>query len=139
MGFSVTAASAILFAAALISLGTLLSGYSAMQSDLSEGNHLVNERLREVKGESIAIIGVDVSNGTIEVENTGSAVFSLIDVDVLANGTLINPDLLQATVQGAAGSSIWAPNEKLIITLDTEIIRSKLAVIVGSSAAAYWG
>jgi archaellum component FlaF (FlaF/FlaG flagellin family) len=139
MGFSVTAASAILFAAALISLGNVLVGYSTMQSYLADAQRSVFDHLQDAKNDCIRIVAVDANNSTISLLNSGGRVLLMDDLDVIVNGTMRSGDIESATVTNVGATDIWAPGEELTIRMSCNLHSGRIMVYAGSSAQAFWG
>jgi len=139
MGFSVTAATAILFAAAFISLATLLSGYSAMQTNQSEAERFVYQHSLDVNRQGIQILDINGTARTISMVNRGTSELATYDVDVVVNGTLRSTDIADRVVIGVGNTSVWFPGETLILTMNCSLAGTTVLVYAGTSACACAG
>jgi len=139
MGFSVTAASAILFAAAFISLAALLSGYSDMRSDQNDAERFTYQHLIDASQQGVSILQINATQGTISVENIGNSELATGDIDVVINGTIRTADISDIVIIDTGHSAVWFPGEILQITMDCSLVEAKVMVYAGISARAYAG
>ncbi|MFA5312284.1 MAG: hypothetical protein WC375_03065 [Methanomassiliicoccales archaeon] len=128
MGLSVSAATAILFTAAVITFSIVFGAMTDLGEKVADSQDESIARYEEIRGTSISIVSVDGLNDSLLVRNDGAETITLQDVDVLVNGTLCNWTMLRITVEGHAGSNIWAPGESILIELPGEIENARVKV-----------
>jgi flagellar protein FlaF len=120
MGFSTSAAAAVIFVGALVSLGIL---YPATAGSVEQVNDALGERenrLLDQRNTDVAVDGVTYNDTTdelrINVTNTGTTTLTANETDVLLDGTLQTANVTRE-VEGVAGRTLWAPGEQLTITV----------------------
>ena len=137
MGLSVSAATAIIFAASVICFGVLLGASEKAQNDLVGAESSDIKQLSEVQGSNIAITDVNKTNGTVEVENTGNTVLMTNSVQIMLNGTLLYNNVTIHVI-GHPGSYIWAPSE--YVDVNTTIgLNGPIKVTASNGASTYYG
>lgn len=121
MGFSTSAAAAVIFVGALVSLGIL---YPATAGSFERVNDALADREDRVVDQRNTAVRIDVArynttseNVTVEVENTGTTSLAVNDTDTLLDGTLRTENVTYQ-VENVTGRSLWAPGETLRITVE---------------------
>lgn len=139
MGLSVSAASAILFTAFVIIFGVVFEAVDHAQTGYSSALDATYGRLADERATSIAITEVDVTNHTLTVLNSGSSVLNPNAVDVMVNGVMVDRNNTQKEVDGHSGSTIWAPQESVILHLPCDLASARIKVVAGNGISAYYG
>jgi len=121
MGFSTSAAAAVIFVGALVSLGIL---YPATAGSFEQVNDALGDREDRVVDQRNTAVNVEsaeynatTENVTIEVANTGTTALAVNDTDTLLNGT-IQTETVTYAVENVTGRTVWAPGETLRITVE---------------------
>lgn len=139
MGMSVSAASAIVFISFCVIFGVVFGALHQYTDHLIDSQDRTFDRYVDQRDSKISILNIDTANDTIEMLNQGSVALDTGDTDLLLNGTLINANITGIEIVGHPESSIWAPNDHLLIHLDREVDGARLKAIAGTGATAYYG
>jgi flagellar protein FlaF len=131
MGFSVSGSAAIVFAAMFIGFGMFYTATSNGFEQVTEAQ--TDQADRELTRQNTAMF-VDTatwddntSTLTVTANNTGANALSVAEVDLLANNSYRSG--YATSVDGDAETDLWAPGERLTITvtgLETNPGRVKL-------------
>ena len=119
MGFSTSAATAIIFTGLLILMGLTAGVAFKLYDDLAdsalESSNIEFERQRT----RVSIVNSSYNGTTvfINVTNTGEVSLDTTSIDVLLNGTLETDSITVRQVSGTA-SHIWGVHEVLYIEVD---------------------
>ena len=135
MGFSVSAASAILFISFAVVFGIVFGAMGNYQYTISDAQQSQMQRLQEEKETQVSITTVDTDNTTVDVANVGSVTLNAQDVDMLVNGTMV--EISNITVLGHPGSNIWSPGEIIRMHVSSNLTDARIKVIVENGIAAY--
>lgn len=140
MGFSTSAAAAVLFIGVLVSVSMV---YPALTDNVESVSEAMNEREDRTLDQRNA--GIEVENATyhnssdevtINVTNTGTTALTANETDVLLDGRL-QPDPTRE-IDGATNREVWAPGETMQLTV-TGVTTAPTRVVVvaefGISAA----
>jgi archaellum component FlaF (FlaF/FlaG flagellin family) len=138
MGFSLSAAAAILFTAGLICLGVLLGAYVEMQGDIANAQHDAFQLVYLAQRQHIEILSIN-SSGEIRVINDGAEVLKTDTISVFVNGSFANHLVDRMEIAGENASKLWAPGEILIIKMKIDLTGSKIMVLADRYARAYGG
>jgi len=138
MGFSLSAAAAVLFVAGFFSLSMLLGAYIDMQSSIAEAGHDAIYLIEKERRERIEILLINES-GEIRLINSGAEVMKVDSVVVFVNGSAANDLIENIEVAGKTESKLWAPGEVLIIRMRIGLNESKVFVVAGLFGRAYGG
>ncbi|MFW5924217.1 MAG: fla cluster protein FlaF [archaeon] len=134
MGFSVSASTAIIFIAALVSVGMLYtSAYNGFES-VSDATIDQHERALDTQNTAINVTNVthDTSGTTdyvnVTVENEGSNALHVSSTDVLLNGTYVESfdsrtveTTDQAYTVSENGTDLWLPGETLHVSIHQNV------------------
>ena len=139
MGLSVSASFAILTVAFFFGVAALTDTTFYSMDALMKGADDVASVKMEWARTHIALNNA-TCNGTavlINMTNTGSTVLDVKGVSVLVNGTYIEQNVTNATVEGTA-SDIWSPNERLRLELNiTASSNERVLVATGNGVMQY--
>lgn len=120
MGFSTSAAAAVIFVGALVSLGIL---YPATAGSFDQVNGALGDqenRLLDQRNTDVAIEDVTYNETTdevvINVSNTGTTTLTANETDTLLDGGLQTANVARA-VEGVTGRTLWAPGETVTLTV----------------------
>lgn len=120
MGFSTSAAAAVIFVGALVSLGIL---YPATAGSFEQVNDALGDRenrLLDQRNTDLAVESVTYNETTdevvVNVSNTGTTTLTANETDPLLDGTLRTANVTRA-VEGVPGRTLWTPGETMTITV----------------------
>ncbi len=119
MGFSTSAATAIIFTGVIILLGVTANVVFTMYQELSESALDVTDTEYARQRTRVSIINTSYNSTTvfINVTNTGEVTMNTDYLDVLFNGT-IETESIKIRVVGGTTSSIWGVHEVLYLEVD---------------------
>ena len=119
MGFSTSAATAIIFTGMIILLGVTANVVFTMYQELSESALDVSDTEYARQRTRVSIINTSYNSTTvfINVTNTGEVTMNTDYLDVLFNGT-IETESIKIRVVGGTTSSIWGVHEVLYLEVD---------------------
>ena len=119
MGFSTSAATAIIFTGMIILLGVTANVVFTMYQELSESALDVSDTEYARQRTRVSIINTSYNSTTvfINVTNTGEVTMNTDHLDVLFNGT-IETESIKIRVVGGTTSSIWGVHEVLYLEVD---------------------
>ncbi len=119
MGFSTSAATAIIFTGMIILLGVTANVVFTMYQELSESALDVSDTEFARQRTRVSIINTSYNSTTvfINVTNTGEVTMNTDHLDVLFNGT-IETESIKIRVVGGTTSSIWGVHEVLYLEVD---------------------
>ena len=139
MGLSVSASFAILAVAFFIGAAPLIEAVFYASSALMDGANEVAEWKMTWARTKIQLNNATY-NGTltlVNLTNTGSTVLTVEGVSVLINGTYVDHNVTNATVEGKQ-TNIWSPNEKLRLELNvTAATDERVLVVTGNGVSQY--
>ena len=120
MGFSVSASTALIFAALFLSFGIF---YPAMVNSVERVNDARSDQaddLLDQQNTEIEFGDIDDGGqpGTIDVNNIGTTTLSANGVDLFINGEYRNRSDYTTEIDGNADTDVWAPGQTLTITED---------------------
>ncbi len=132
MGLSLAASAAILFSAFVIAFSALFGAVSEFQSEMGIAEAgLANQHL-DASMTSLSFEGVDVTNATILVRNTGQSTIDLRGLDVLVNGTLATAHALWKDVDGNNATQLAFPQELIAIHMDLGLEGAAIKIVARS-------
>jgi len=124
MGFSVSAATAVIFAGLFLALGifypAMVNSYERVQSaDADQADQALEQANTDIRLDD-ATAGDPL---TVTLTNNGSTSLTVSETDLLVNGTYIQRSELDTTVTDVDGdddsaTTLWLPGETLEITYD---------------------
>lgn len=139
MGFSSSAAVAILFIGCLVAAGiafpVLETAYERQTAAMEERD----DRALEVRNTAIDVTAAyddGANNLSVNVTNTGSTTLSVEDVDLLVDGELIAGWAeSDRRVEGDETRTIVQPGEVLELLVDRETKPNRIKVVTGNGVA----
>lgn len=137
MGFSVSGSAAIILAGLFIGFGMYYGATAESNELVSEAREdRVDDTLAE-KNSAIAIQSVEYVNGrlTVLVDNTGAESLSVNETDFLVDNTYQTDWERNATVDGAGGTDLWLPEERLNVTVYPDDLPARVKVVAGQGVA----
>lgn len=156
MGFSVSASTALIFAALFLAFGTLYpamaNGYERVEeADAAKADHNLDQSQTDIKLERIDVQrtgGGDVQELFINVSNTGETALTVDETDLIVDGDYIvwsngdTGDEVRTSVEGDENTNLWLPNETMEIEygaqtgiVESEINRFKVVAEHGASVS----
>jgi flagellar protein FlaF len=119
MGFSTSAATAIIFTGVIILMGVTANVIFTMYQDLSESALEVSDVEYDRQRTRIGIINTSYNSTTvfINVTNTGEVIIDTDYLDLLFNGTIESENIQLREVSGTT-SSVWGVHEVLYLEVD---------------------
>lgn len=121
MGFSTSAAAAVIFVGAIVSLGLLYPATAGSFQQVNDALGDREDRLLEQRNTEVAIdrteYNATTESVTVVVDNTGTTALAVDETDVLLNGSIRTGNVTLA-VENVSGRSVWAPGETLRITVE---------------------
>lgn len=118
MGFSISAATALIFASLFLAFGifypAMANGYERVEeADAAKADQNLDQAQTD-----IALISSTVTGNTlrIDVNNTGQTALTVDEVDLIVDGDYIPNAEYNTDVNGDAGTNLWLPNEELSIS-----------------------
>ena len=124
MGVSVSAATAILLVAALVSFGVVYSAQDSAQTSYIEAQSSMADRLNDILMTDLEInTAISVYDGpvflysNITMTNTGSTPIDLDNMRLMVNG-YFRP--YSYSFLGVDGYSLWLPGEVIVLTIGLE-------------------
>jgi len=119
MGFSVSGAAALIFLALLISFGTFYGAASNSFDEVQEAQDDRTDRALATTNTEIevvsAVYNTTAETLTVEANNTGAATLDLNATDLFVDGEYARDWRGDATLDGSAGSTVWIPQEQLVV------------------------
>ena len=139
MGLSVSASFAILTVAFFFGVAALVEvAFFSMDTIMNGADDAADVRMEWAR--THVALNNATYNGTlvlINMTNTGSTVLNVKGVSVLVNGTYVEQNITNATVEGKI-SDIWSPNEKLRLELNiTATSNQRVLVSTGNGVLQY--
>jgi flagellar protein FlaF len=139
MGFSVSGATAVLFVGLLVGAATLypaVDRYAERRSDATTAN---NERILTQQNTAIETVNATYNASTdqltITVRNTGASTLSVVRTDVLVDGSYAQLSASNTTVGASSTTDIWAPGERLTVTLTHPSEPNRVKIVSGPGVA----
>jgi archaellum component FlaF (FlaF/FlaG flagellin family) len=140
VGLSVSASFAILAVAFFFGVAALVEVAFYSMDELMNGAEDAADVRMEWARTHIALDNATF-NGTlvlVNLTNTGSTVLDVKGVSVLVNGTYVEQNITNATVEGKS-SDIWSPNEKLRLELNMTASPSERVLVVTGNGVLQYG
>jgi flagellar protein FlaF len=119
MGFSTSAATAVIFVGVLVSLSIVFPATAGSFEAVSDAMASREDRVLKQRNSDLRVDTATYDSGDdrvrVNVTNTGTVSIDVGETDLLIDGH-IRPNRT-TTVEGVGGRSIWAPGETLRITV----------------------
>lgn len=133
MGFSTSAATAVIFVGVLIAMSVLIPATQNTFERVSDALDDRDGRLLALRNTDFAIVdavyNTSATNDTLIVraENVGSVSLTVNETDLLVDGRIVvDPN---ATVEGTAGRTTWLPGEQLAFRTTNETAPDRVTVV----------
>jgi len=138
MGFSVSAATAIIFSAMALSMGILAVMTTEAFDAVRRAGETRVDMLIERERTRVSIIEVTWANGTLRVNssNDGSTTLHVSKTLLLVNGLLVTGGV--SGDAGVSGSDLWLPGEVLRLRVSPSVSPSSVKLVAETGVAAYW-
>jgi len=137
MGMSVSVSTAIIFIAAIISAGSIISTLDEVQASMMDAQTASSERELMASQTDIAIRSVDRDNATIEILNQGRTTLHLASLDVLLDGQWSNDRIASMGIVGHPDSQLWLPGDVLKIQFADELTDKSIKIVTGNGIPVY--
>lgn len=133
MGFSVSGAAALVFAAALIAFGAWHTAAANSFERVQAAEDDRADAALETANAAVEVTGAESDGSTLTVtaENTGAAQLRLSHTDLLVDGRYVDGWRDGATVDGDADTDLWLAGETLELSVDGDADRVKLVTTNG--------
>ena len=125
MGFSVSAATAVIFAGLFLALGifypAMVNSYERVQAaDADQADRALEQANTDIRLDDTSTSGGGGGINSLQVTltNNGSTSLTVSETDLLINGTYIQRSELGTEVDGDSTTDLWLPGETLDITYD---------------------
>nr|WP_246404051.1 fla cluster protein FlaF [Halobellus ruber] len=122
----------------LIASGTLYTAAAGSAERVSEAHDAESEELLDRRNTVIeaAEVVYDNSSGTLNVTvtNNGTTTLSVEDTSLLVDNEYVLPN--GTTVDGDTATDVWAPDQRLVFTVDTGTKPDRVKVVAGNGVAA---
>ncbi len=132
MGFSVSAASVVVFIGVLISVSLLYTTAANNAEVLTEARTDAQERALEQRNTAFDVTNVSYDGSTLVVNatNTGSTTLSVDDTDVVVDNRF-EPGIVTKVAGGDPTSTLWVPGERLRIEVSIGTEPDRVTVVAG--------
>lgn len=122
MGFSTSAAAAVIFVGVFVSLGIVYPAATGSFEQVSDAMESREDRVLNQRNSNLDIDSATYNDSAdrlrINVTNTGTVTVGVDDTDLLIDGEIqVNRS---TAVEGVEGRSIWAPGETVTITVENQ-------------------
>jgi len=118
MGFSVSASTALIFAALFLALGIFYPAMANSYERVQTADASQADRALEQANSDIQIAAV--TSGTVNVTNNGSTALPVNKTDLFINGAYQGRRTVTTSIGGDTTTELWLPGETL--TLDPSVI-----------------
>ena len=113
MGFSVSAATAVIFAGLFLALGIF---YPAMVNSYERVQSADADQADQALAQADTAIEIDNTQaGTVNVTNRGSTVLPVTETDLVVDGAYQKRGTVTTKVDGNATTELWLPGETLTL------------------------
>lgn len=130
MGFSVSAASVVVFIGVLISVSLLYTTAANNAELMTEARTDAQEQALEQRNTDLNVTSVSYDGSVLVVNatNTGSTTLSVDDTDVVVDNQF-EPGTVTKVAGGDPGSSLWVPGERLQIEVSIGTTPARVTVV----------
>ncbi len=135
MGFSTSGATAIVFVALMICLGTAYAAVGGAYDRVAESTETADDRALDQRNTAIEIESAEFDEGelTVTVENTGTTALSVRGTSLVVDGEFVTGE---RRVGETGDRTRWLPGERLVIeTSADEPDRIRVTTDVGISVS----
>jgi len=121
MGFSVSAATAVIFAGLFLALGifypAMVNSYERVQAaDADQADRALDQANSDIQISDVSTTG---GSNTIDVVNQGSTALPVNKTDLVINGAYQERSTVATDIDGDSTTGLWLPGETL--TLDPSV------------------
>ncbi|TQQ80480.1 flagellin [Halonotius roseus] len=121
MGFSVSAATAVIFAGLFLALGifypAMVNSYERVQAaDADQADRALDQANSDIQISTVSTTG---GNSAVDVVNQGSTALSINETDLVINGAYQERSTVGTDIDGDSTTGLWLPGETL--TLDPSV------------------
>ena len=124
MGFSVSAATALIFAGVFLAFGIF---YPAMangvervsEADAAKADQNLEQAQTDINISEVNVVG-DVDEITVNINNTGTTALTVNETNFILGGDYIQPSLYATEVDKQPDTNLWLPGETLEIDYDPD-------------------
>jgi len=130
MGFSVSAASVVVFIGVLISVSLLYTTAANNAEVLTDARSDAQERALEQRNTDLNVTDVSYDGSVLVVNatNTGSTTLSVDDTDVVVDNRF-EPGTVTKVAGGDPAATLWVPGETLRVEVDLEAAPDRVRVV----------
>ncbi|SDR38416.1 flagellin [Natronobacterium texcoconense] len=131
MGFSTSAAAAIMLIAFLVAAGVIFPAIFTVSADTGDAFAAQAEQNRDQANTDIDVLPYETDGGdlTVTVENEGTTSLTVTDTDLLVNGQFVQPDETAVVDENEdedddvyTETDIWVPGTTLELTIYEETL-----------------
>lgn len=136
MGFSVSAASVIVFIGVLISVSLLYTTAANNAELMTDARSDAQERALEQRNADLNVTSVSYNGSVLVVNatNTGATTLSVEDTDVVVDNQF-EPGTVTKVAGGEPGSTLWVPGEQLHIEVEIGTKPDRVTVVTDPGVA----
>ena len=139
MGFSVSGATAVILVGMLVCAATLYPAVDRYGERRSDAVSDRNDRALTQQNTAVETLNATYNATSdrlnVTVWNTGASVLSVPELDLLVDGTHTSVAANDVTVSGDTTTEVWAPNERLNITVTESTTPEQVTVVTGPGVA----
>jgi flagellar protein FlaF len=138
MGFSTSAAAAVIFVGIFVSLGIVYPAATGSFEQVSDAMESREDRVLNQRNSNLDIDSATYNDSAnrlrINVINTGTVTVGVNDTDLLIDGEIqVNRS---TAVESVEGRSIWAPGETVTITVENQAAIPERVTVVNEYGVA---
>lgn len=135
MGFSTSAAVAVVSIGVMISVGLLYPAVEQSVQDVSDATDTREDRMLDTQNSDVALSTVTYNTTTdvlnVTVNNTGTVTMDVAETDLLVDGTIATNRT--TFVDGVADRGLWVADEQLRIEAsDVQTAPDRVVVVTGT-------
>ncbi len=138
MGFGVSGSTAVIFLGVLIASGTLYTAAAGTAEQVVDARDAESEELLDRRNTAIDVTEVVHNNSSstlnVTVANDGTTGLSVDDTSLLVDNEYVLPNA--TAVDGDATTDVWAPDARLVFTVDTDTTPDRVKVVAENGIAA---
>lgn len=138
MGFGVSGSTAVIFLGVLIASGTLYTATAGTAEQVVDARDAESEELLDRRNTAIDVTEVVHNNSSstlnVTVANDGTTGLSVDDTSLLVDNEYVLPNA--TAVDGDATTDVWAPDARLVFTVDTDTTPDRVKVVAENGIAA---
>lgn len=122
MGFSVSAATAVIFAGLFLALGifypAMVNSYERVQAaDADQADRALDQANSDIQISTVST----GANGAVDVVNQGSTALPVNETDLVINGAYQERSTVSTDIDGDDTTGLWLPGETLTLEPSTDL------------------